>query len=59
MLAEQSTDPRAKRWRGPLYNNIGWTYFDQKRYDDALHVFEKALTLREDAGNAREIRIAA
>ena len=33
--AEASTQPRAGRWRGSLYNNIGWTYFDQAAYKEA------------------------
>ena len=28
-MAEQSQDPRAKRWLGSLYNNLGWTYFQR------------------------------
>ncbi|HVU12168.1 MAG TPA: tetratricopeptide repeat protein [Phototrophicaceae bacterium] len=45
-LAESSSDPRARRWLGSLYNNIGWTYHD--RGDDALALatFERALALR-------------
>lgn len=29
-------------WLGPLWNNLGVTYEDQKRYDDALNAYLKA-----------------
>lgn len=57
-LAEKSADARARGWRGSLYNNIGWTYFEQKDYDRAMEVFEKAVNFRTEAGKARELRIA-
>jgi tetratricopeptide (TPR) repeat protein len=57
-LAESSADPTARRWLATLYNNIGWTYYDQKRYDDALDVFRKAIPLREQAGKVGPLRIA-
>jgi tetratricopeptide (TPR) repeat protein len=40
-LAEKSEDPRAKRWLGALYNNIGWDFHDQKEYGKALEALEK------------------
>ncbi len=57
-LAESSSDPRARRWLGSLYNNIGWTYHDRGDYDRALTMFELALTIREAQGNEKLIRIA-
>ncbi len=57
-LAEKSSDPRAKKWRGSLYNNMGWTFFDSKRYENALDMFRKALRCREEQGQTKEIRIA-
>lgn len=57
-LAETSEEPRARRWRGSLYNNMGWTYFDQGRYDSALMMFEQAVTLRKAQGQEQETRIA-
>jgi len=50
-LAEDSQDERARKWKGSLYNNIGWTYFDQRQYEDALAMFEKALEFREEQGD--------
>jgi len=57
-LAEKSDDPRARNWLGSLYNNMGWTFFDQKQYDSALDIFRKALAFRETQGKPVEIRIA-
>jgi len=57
-LAESSPDPRARRWRGSLYNNIGWTYHEEERFAEALEIFQKALELRKEQGGAESIRIA-
>lgn len=57
-LAERSANPRARRWRGSLYNNIGWCYHDRGRYDEALALFKQALAARREAGAEREVHIA-
>jgi tetratricopeptide (TPR) repeat protein len=57
-MAEQSDDPAARRWLASLYNNIGCTLHDQKRYEEALEIFQKALKLREAAGQKRQTRVA-
>ncbi len=57
-LAEDSADERARKWKGSLYNNIGWTYFEQREYEEALFMFEKALEFREQQGDPVNIRIA-
>jgi tetratricopeptide (TPR) repeat protein len=57
-MAEDSTDERARRWRGSLYNNIGWTYHDMGDYEKALEMFERSLAFREDAGDSAGILIA-
>lgn len=57
-LAEQSKDEKAKGWLGSLYNNIGWTYHDTGRFEEALDIFEKALAFRQKKGKAVETRIA-
>lgn len=57
-LARTSEQPAAIRWQGPLYNNIGWSYFDAERYDDALGMFEQALAWQQANGSEKEIRIA-
>lgn len=57
-LAENSQDKKAQGWLGSLYNNTAWTYHDSQKYDQALELFKKALTFREERGEATAIRIA-
>jgi len=56
--AEKCKDPKARRWRASLYNNLGWTYHDAGRYPEALTVFEKAVKAREENGDPEPLRIA-
>jgi tetratricopeptide (TPR) repeat protein len=56
--ARQSSDPKARRWLGSLYNNLGWTYHDRKDYATALDLFRKALAAREEAGKKSDILVA-
>lgn len=56
-LAEKTTDERARRWLGPLYNNIGWTYHDLKEYEKALELFKKGLAWRKEIDDTTGIRI--
>jgi tetratricopeptide (TPR) repeat protein len=56
--AERSTQARARYWLGPLYNNLGWTYFEQGRLSLALETFQKAQSVREGQGKPKEIHIA-
>jgi tetratricopeptide (TPR) repeat protein len=58
-LATRSKQARAREWLGPLYNNLGWTYHDLRRYDEALIYFRKGLEWRLRQGRPRETRIAA
>lgn len=57
-MARASSQPDANRWQGPLYNNIGWSYFDAGQYEDALGMFEQALAWQRANGPEKEIRIA-
>ena len=57
-LAEQSADPKTRKWLGSLYNNMGWTHHDAGRYAEALELFEKALKFRQAQGMEQPIRIA-
>ncbi|MBN9222134.1 MAG: tetratricopeptide repeat protein [Mesorhizobium sp.] len=57
-LAYVDDHPEAEAWRGPLLNNLGWSWFDAGRYEDALPVFEQAAEVRHSRGQARELRIA-
>jgi tetratricopeptide (TPR) repeat protein len=40
-VAEASTDDGARKWLGSLYNNIGWDYHAQGRFEEALAVHER------------------
>lgn len=57
-IAESSAAPRAQKWKGSLYNNIGWTYHDRGDYEQALVYLRQALAEREAAGGDKEVRIA-
>lgn len=56
--AKASHDPQARRWLGTLQNNIGWTYHNMGRHQDALAVFQDALKFRIEQGKPGPIRIA-
>ena len=56
--ADAATDPRARRWRASLLNNLGWTYHDRGDFATALACWEKALAAREETGDASTIRFA-
>jgi tetratricopeptide (TPR) repeat protein len=56
--AEKSKDEAARNWLGPLYNNLGWTYHDQREFEKALDIHQRALAWREEKGNMGPIRIA-
>lgn len=58
-LARSSADGRARGWLGSLYNNLGWTYHDLGRFEDALATFQQGLTWQQEAGKEREARIAS
>lgn len=57
-LAEASSDPRAKRWLGALYNNIGWTYHDSGKFEAALESFERCLEWHREMKTVDGFRIA-
>ncbi len=57
-IAEKSKDAKARNWLGSLYNNIGWDFFDQKKFESAREMFEKALGARVEQKKLAEIRIA-
>jgi tetratricopeptide (TPR) repeat protein len=57
-LAEKSVDAKARKWLGPLYNNIGWTYHDAKDYERALDLFKKSLAWRTEQEDEKGIFIA-
>ena len=57
-MAESATDPRARNWLGPLYNNLGWTYVDKHEYEKALALFTKDVAFRKSSGRPFEAGIA-
>lgn len=57
-LADTSPDPDARRWRGSLWNNIGWARFGAEDLAGAMSAFETALAARREQGRAKETRIA-
>jgi len=57
-IAEETSDTNCKGWLGSLYNNIGWTFHDQKKYDQALSYFQKGYDWRIEVGDKRGARIA-
>jgi tetratricopeptide (TPR) repeat protein len=58
MLARTSSDPRARRWRGSLLNNLGWTHHGRGEYERARALFEEALEARVAEGKPAEIDVA-
>jgi tetratricopeptide (TPR) repeat protein len=54
----QESDEKGRGWLASLYNNTGWSLFDEQRYAEALDLFQKAVPLREQQGKAEETRIA-
>ncbi len=58
VMASAASDPRARRWRASLLNNIGWTAFDRGDYGDALAYFQDALAARLEEGKVPEIQVA-
>jgi tetratricopeptide (TPR) repeat protein len=56
--AETCKDPKARNWRASLYNNLGWTYHDSGRFDEALAIFQEAVKAREEMGDPETLRIA-
>jgi len=58
LLTERTPDQRAKKWLVSLYNNIGWTFHEQRDYPAALDMFEKALAAATARGRPEPVRIA-
>ena len=57
-LAETSPSPAARKWRGSLWNNIGWARFEAGDMDAALAAFETAVDARREQDQPKETRIA-
>lgn len=57
-ISEASEDPKARKWRASLLNNLGWSRFEAGEHAEALDCFERALDARREQGDAGAIRIA-
>lgn len=57
-MIENTSDERAKKWAGPLYNNTGWTYHDKGEYDKAMSYFERCLDWHTKRNTGQGERIA-
>lgn len=57
-VAEKTEDKRAKGWLGPLYDNLGWTYFEQKDHEKACEIHLRGWEYRKTQDDARATRIA-
>jgi tetratricopeptide (TPR) repeat protein len=56
--ANASENPKCRKWRGSLLNNLGWSHFEQKDFPGALTLFEEALQARIEHGDDAPIKIA-
>jgi len=57
-MAEAAKDSRARGWLGSLYNNAAWTLHGQAKCEEALGLFERALSFRVEQGRPEPIRVA-
>lgn len=57
-IIETSNDPLARRWRGALHNNLGWTLHERGELEPALEQFQLALTTYQAAGTTSQIHRA-
>ncbi len=57
-MAHRSPDPKARRWLGTLYINMGWTHHDAGRFDEALRAFLAAEAWMQEHGNVEQRRTA-
>jgi tetratricopeptide (TPR) repeat protein len=57
-LAERSDNPRAKKWLGSLYNNMGWAYHDMNDFEKAYEYFKKAEEWHAERNSGEGYRIA-
>jgi len=55
---ERSTRADAKRWEGPLRNNIGYAKHQQGDYEGALREFRLSRAAYERAGKEKSVRVA-
>ncbi|KAJ3377954.1 hypothetical protein HDU92_007795 [Lobulomyces angularis] len=66
-VAEGSSDVATKNWLGSIYNNLGWIYHDEIKFEQALRYFQSAylffldlikVDVNEDAKLKSKLKIA-
>ncbi|MCO4746214.1 MAG: hypothetical protein KC912_15560 [Proteobacteria bacterium] len=57
-LARESKDPGAQRWIGPLTNNLGWSYHEDDRFEEALASWNDCLAWNEAEKTGQGERVA-
>ena len=58
-MAAGSSSEKAQGWQGSLRNNLGWSYHDLGRFDEALAQFQAGLTWQREQNREGPARIAA
>jgi tetratricopeptide (TPR) repeat protein len=58
VAADAGGDPLALRMRAAIMNNLAWTYAEAGDWAGALPLFEEAVTLRQEAGDAGALHFA-
>ncbi len=57
-LARSSEQEAARKWRGSLYNNIGWTFHEKGDFPKALELWEQQIAARREDGKEPALRVA-
>ncbi|GLZ33967.1 hypothetical protein Lesp02_61550 [Lentzea sp. NBRC 105346] len=55
-IAENSDNEQVRHWLGPLYNNLGWYYFENERFDEALEAFDRCPEGYAESGKAKTLK---
>ena len=57
-IVEKSRDPAVTKWKASLCNNLGWSFFDERDFEQALDYFTLALSERVTIQQKKDITIA-
>ena len=57
-LAENSANPKARKWVATLCNNLGWSRHGEGKFPEALALFERAQFARKEGGEVGRERVA-
>ena len=57
-IIETSQDPLARRWKGALHNNLGWTLHERGELEPALVQFQLALDTYQATGTPDQVHRA-